>query len=384
MSAESLRVRQLFGERPVLCWAGDASFCGNLKYFYLYLLEQGANAWFVSADAATLALLQDAGLPASDEVTAAAMLAEARYVIVAEAGMAARFDAARLPGLHLVQLGSGSPLKRIGLTEAWSSPSTDDARRDWLEYHHAGYHAVVSASDWFSRISNMAWQAQAVLKTGYPAHEMLARPPVGAELLNCGVDYSELQALSGKMAIGCYLPTQREHVEPMLTSLQHDWAAFNDFLRARDIVLLVKPHARDAAGLGVLQGQDYSNLLPLPASADIYPLLGLCDFIISDYSSVSYDFLLLDRPQLFFVPDYTRYLAEDRGFIYDFPLMAPGPMCVTLDELGAALEQLQNGEDPFVLERAQINAIANECPAAGASARIVDDLAELASLQEAA
>lgn len=383
----SAKVQQLFGARPVIFFSKfGGGFSDNLKYFFLFVQQHGGNAWFVGVDAPSVQLVQALGFKAVlvNDPAAAALIDEAQYLIADETGIKDWIHGARLDGKRLVQLWHGSPIKRIGLIEAWLSPTTTDDRRRWLERRYSDYYAVVSPSDWFSRIFTLCFQSQAILKTGYPRNDVLVREPTEVELANAGVDYAQLKALRGQVTIGYFLPTYREQLGSIFTSARHDWAAFNEFLRARNIVLLVKPHMYDKAGLGVLNNSQFSHLLPVEPLADIYPVLGLCDFMITDYSSVLYDFLLLDRPQLFFVPDYNSYTTEDRGFIYDFPLMAPGPLCASLDELCAGLEQIVAGEDPFVLERAQVNAIANECPAAGASERIVDDLLELASLQEAA
>ena len=66
----------------------------------------------------------------------------------------------------------------------------------------------------------------------------------------------------------------------------------------------------------------------LPPEVDLNAYLGFCDVLITDYSSVALDFLLLDRPTLYFMPDVERYLSM-RGFYFD-PFHLPGT--VTRDE----------------------------------------------------
>ena len=70
-----------------------------------------------------------------------------------------------------------------------------------------------------------------------------------------------------------------------------------------------------------------SNCVLLPADADLHAYLGLCDVLITDYSSVALDFLLMRRPVVYFMPDVEHYAAT-RGFAVD-PLTLPG--IVTLD-----------------------------------------------------
>lgn len=56
------------------------------------------------------------------------------------------------------------------------------------------------------------------------------------------------------------------------------------------------------------------TLLPFMSSSE---LLVCADVLITDYSSIFFEYLLLDRPIVFFVPDYEDY-ARDRGFYLDF------------------------------------------------------------------
>ncbi|GAA5039086.1 hypothetical protein GCM10025738_29110 [Microbacterium fluvii] len=65
-------------------------------------------------------------------------------------------------------------------------------------------------------------------------------------------------------------------------------------------------------------------------------LLHVTDLLITDYSSIIYEFALLDRPMLFFAPDKTIYAAT-RGFHRDYEQTAPGRVCETFDEVVEAI-----------------------------------------------
>ena len=68
------------------------------------------------------------------------------------------------------------------------------------------------------------------------------------------------------------------------------------------------------------------------AVSDAYEILPACDVLITDYSSIAYDFLLLDRPIVYFVPDLDRYV-EHRNVYFTLEEMAAGPIVTQLDEL---------------------------------------------------
>lgn len=67
-------------------------------------------------------------------------------------------------------------------------------------------------------------------------------------------------------------------------------------------------------------------------------LLHVTDLLITDYSSIIYEFALLDRPMLFVAPDRAVYAAT-RGFHRDDEETAPGRVCETFDEVVRAIRE---------------------------------------------
>jgi CDP-glycerol glycerophosphotransferase len=63
--------------------------------------------------------------------------------------------------------------------------------------------------------------------------------------------------------------------------------------------------------------------------------------LITDYSSVSFDFAPTGRPMLFFTYDLAEYRDKLRGFYFDFEESAPGPLLSTSEEVIAALADLE-------------------------------------------
>lgn len=72
---------------------------------------------------------------------------------------------------------------------------------------------------------------------------------------------------------------------------------------------------------------DFSNY------GDISHLYLISDMLITDYSSVFFDYANLKRPMLFFVYDIENYRDRLRGFYFDFEASAPGPLVKTTDEV---------------------------------------------------
>ncbi len=70
---------------------------------------------------------------------------------------------------------------------------------------------------------------------------------------------------------------------------------------------------------------------------DIAELFLISDVLITDYSSVMFDFATTGRPMLFFTYDLAHYRDNLRGFYFDLTAEAPGPLLSSSDEVIAAL-----------------------------------------------
>lgn len=70
----------------------------------------------------------------------------------------------------------------------------------------------------------------------------------------------------------------------------------------------------------------------LDTEKDVYTTLGTYNVVISDYSSISLDFVLLGRPAVYFCPDFEWFSKKQAGFNLDFRKSIPGPMVDTWDE----------------------------------------------------
>ncbi len=105
---------------------------------------------------------------------------------------------------------------------------------------------------------------------------------------------------------------------------------------------------------------------------DIYDLMKRSTALITDYSSVYFDYLLLDRPIGFTLDDIDRY-ADERGFTVDDPeVLMAGRKLRSFDDLVSFVVSAAEGKDGFASERQSVNELVNSCQAGNASERILD------------
>lgn len=72
---------------------------------------------------------------------------------------------------------------------------------------------------------------------------------------------------------------------------------------------------------------------------DIYTTLGLYNIVISDYSSISLDFAMLDRPAIYYCPDIDWFKETQAGFNVDFENSVPGPITSSWEETLKCVEE---------------------------------------------
>ena len=123
-----------------------------------------------------------------------------------------------------------------------------------------------------------------------------------------------------------------------------------------------------------IRGRHHRNTQFVAANSDIYPLLRDVDVLVTDYSSIYFDFLLLDRPVVFFCYDLDSYTRDDRALLFDYQTMTPGPKARTMAELVSALHQVAAGDDPWRAERALVASLVFDHLEAGASKRLRAEL----------
>jgi len=80
-------------------------------------------------------------------------------------------------------------------------------------------------------------------------------------------------------------------------------------------------------------------------------LLPSIDILITDYSSIFYDFIILDKPIIFFPFDIAHYNLVDRKFYGNYNEQTPGTKCYSWSAIFIEIKKIFSGKDSFVMER---------------------------------
>ncbi len=154
-----------------------------------------------------------------------------------------------------------------------------------------------------------------------------------------------------------YAPTFRESFDNSKPLRMNFWfddfsaKEFHDFLVQNGILFIWKLHPNDEKRWSVIDQTDFpSNLLILTDNqlremgVDLYQLLSLSDVLITDFSSIYADYLLLDRPMIFTAADELRFNAERGLLLNPYDGWMPGPKCRNFAQLKE--EILRSLSDP--------------------------------------
>lgn len=137
-----------------------------------------------------------------------------------------------------------------------------------------------------------------------------------------------------------YAPTFREEGTKRIEyDPKIDWNSLNEKLQETDVVLLIKNHP--VMKYNLLKGKKYSNIKNMN-KVSTYDLMFVSDALITDYSSVIFEYALLDKPMIFYCPDYKEY---ERDFYLNFPEDAAGEFVTQGEELAAAIQKSLSNVD---------------------------------------
>lgn len=248
-------------------------------------------------------------------------------------------EIAKPASTSFLQTWHGTPLKRMQ-HDVENMLSRDDQYQERSARLTSYWSMLVSGSPYASACFRSAFQfTGTILEVGYPRNDVFSWPD--AEV-RAGRTRERLGLVNEPRKIILYAPTFRDDNRPG-TNWRHKLELDVGRLEAEfgaEYVLVVRFHQLVRESIEDLTSKHPHFVVDGSAYNDIQELLLISDVLITDYSSVFFDYAVLERPILFFTYDLDRYRDILRGFYLDFESVAPGPLLRTNDELVTALHGL--------------------------------------------
>jgi CDP-glycerol glycerophosphotransferase len=228
-----------------------------------------------------------------------------------------------------IQTWHGTALKTMGVHTPQVKAMLTGQRKALSRAVNRFDHFLVRG-EWDIRTLVEAFEMRAEpLRVGYPRNDLLLAPN-RAELS------ASLRARFGFPAdktVLLYAPTFRNTSGPFKPDF-----SFEDFARefGDTHLLLVRAHYLNTVAVPDKARAAVQDVSKYP---DVTELFLASDALITDFSSVMFDYALLDRPLVFFAPDKAGY-TRDRGTYFDLEAEAPGPYTTDQDSFFKALHAL--------------------------------------------
>jgi len=233
-----------------------------------------------------------------------------------------------------IQTWHGTPLKRMG----FDSPALERANVATRRVHKAmmrRWSALLVPSEYFVEtfVKSYGYQGRLV-RNGLPRNDLLVH----------GVDEEwvlakkrELNLPTDRLLV-LYAPTFRDRARRLERKY---YLPFDIKVMARelggDVFLMLRTHYLDSYKLS-------NRYLPFAADLtshhDVTELMLIADVLVTDYSSVMFDFANTGRPMVFYTHDYEDYVRDERGTYVDLRDIAPGPLVSDTSALVAALKDV--------------------------------------------
>ncbi|MGB4137324.1 MAG: CDP-glycerol glycerophosphotransferase family protein, partial [Microbacterium sp.] len=226
---------------------------------------------------------------------------------------------ARKPGQKVLQTWHGTPLKRLALHR----PGFDPRRMAAVWKESRRWDVLLAQNRYAERILTKAYAffGKPIWVEGYPRNDVLVAGDATEVRGRLGIGVDERVLL--------YAPTWRDDRSEMVDFVDPEALA-----QQTDSVVLVRGHSRT-----IRSGADRggARVIDVTGFPDTSLLLLAADALITDYSSVMFDFSVTGKPMHFLVPDLEHYRGELRGFYFDLAERAPGPLVRTQEELVRSL-----------------------------------------------
>lgn len=327
-------------------WHGR-QYSDNAHYLFRHVRahEPGVRAVWLAHDPAVVRRVREEGGEAELAYSLRGTLIALRAGVALVTHNAEDVNAHATVGALLVNLTHGTPLKRmgrdarsrrLGRLTAWL-----DRHGHWLLPGKRRPSLMVVASGVAQRRMMSAYDlpAERVLALGYPRWEAF-REDAAAMLRRVGIEPRDHAGLL------LYAPTLREQGQGTL-DVDHEGglAALRPWLERERLMLLVRGHVslRMQGGEGLFDERGRIREVPADRVPDVNVLLPAVDGLITDYSSVMFDYACLERPVILMAPDLDDYRRRDVGLYGDYLAEAPGPVIADWSRLPAAWGEVSAG-----------------------------------------
>ncbi|WP_044935240.1 CDP-glycerol glycerophosphotransferase family protein [Pseudobutyrivibrio sp. LB2011] len=317
-------------------------FFDNSKYFFLYLVNNtNETVYWISKSKDEIKKLKEMGLPVLKypSLKAIYIILRAKFSFHHYGPDQLNFNLQR--GMIQLDFWHGTPIKKIRYDVVEKKPEQNNfilryLKKDGLEY-------IFSTSDYISEkifVSAFDTVKERILNFSYPRMDVMGMGK--KDIVEFCEKYSKellryIDIASQYQRVLLYMPTYRDDDPYYLDKANIDFDLLNKKLCANNAVMFFKLHPLTAN----INIDSYSNIIKIDNDVDIYPFLKFTDFLITDYSSILFDYLVLDKEIIFIPYDYENYVRS-RDLYFDYNSVTPGIKYSSFEDFIKEIDNLES------------------------------------------
>lgn len=318
-------------------------FADNPRYFYLYLNQYKKNeirAIWITGDHTIVTLLQENGLEAYHRHSMKGIWYCLRSAVYIFDNYSKDISFWLSGGAKKVNLWHGSGNKKTNYDNKFDR--VRHPRNNWERYKTAlrrlsdekPHHYTLATSPMMADIFTSAFNTDLshIIVEGYPRNDVLFTNGfrnVYTMQEKKIIDYLN-QCKNIGIKIVLYMPTFRDS-EAMFFKVMN-LERFNDYLLKQNMIFFTKLHPKSKLKKAFNQ-VDFSNIKNIDSSVDPYTILTYANLLVTDYSSIYSDYLMLNRPSVLFPYDFAEYTNDTRECYFEYDEYMPEIKAYNMDEL---------------------------------------------------
>lgn len=249
-----------------------------------------------------------------------------------------------------LQTWHGTPLKKLGIDieEIHMPGTTTEKYRENFKKESSKWDYLISPNQYSSEIFKRAFDFKGeLLLTGYPRNDYL----IANNSNNKICILKKRLGIPEEKKVILYAPTWRDDeyygVGKYKLNLNLDMDSLYEQFKSEYVIILRTHYLVSSNNLSVLE--KYKGFLyDFSSHNDIKELYLISDILITDYSSVFFDYLCLDRPIFHYTYDLESYRDKLRGFYFDLERYSPGPLLFTTLDIIESIKGLSKGFIPNI------------------------------------
>ncbi len=229
-------------------------------------------------------------------------------------------------GTTKVNLWHGAPIKRIRFSTTKNgkiAPLFIPTLKNKFLYPHFYINSdfILSTSKRVTKYFAEAFRVKEnqCLEFGYPRNEILSYSK--DKIMEFVEKYEPIETkklinkLKSYKKVFIYMPTWRDDGRNFIKKSDINFEILNTILENKNYLLLLKLHRYTWLPVNLHQ---YENIILIDNQLDIYPILPFTDCLITDYSSIYFDYYLMDKEVILFPFDKEEYINKDREMYFDY------------------------------------------------------------------